>query len=142
VTVAASGCGCQGSGWARTVAPARKEEKMPHDKPARPHDFAVGDGASYRIGSDSYACTVTHVSPSGKTVTMRRDKAELAPGWKPEWIGAGEHCANNYDQRWVLTPDPDGAIQVARLTTKGWRASGLPVRKGRHHFHDYNFGTF
>jgi hypothetical protein len=40
-----------------------------------PETVKVGDGVTYHVGSDRYAGTVTHVSPSGRTFRFTFDKA-------------------------------------------------------------------
>jgi hypothetical protein len=105
--------------------------------------FKVGDGATEHLGTDAFAYTVTAVSASGKTITMRADKATLDPAFKPDFTPGGfcGHVSNQHDQRYTYEPDPNGAIRKARLTARGWRVLGahLPVTAGRHAFHDYNF---
>lgn len=39
-----------------------------------PETVKVGDGVTRRVGSDRYAGTVTHVSPSGKTIRFTHDE--------------------------------------------------------------------
>lgn len=107
----------------------------------KPHGFEVGDGATTHIGSDASAWTVIAVSESGKTITIQADHQELDPSWKPEMIPGGfaAHTVNNYSQRWITSPNPNGVTRKARLTKRGWTSNGLPVSKGRHPFYDYNF---
>jgi hypothetical protein len=42
----------------------------------------VGDGATILRHSDSHACTIVAVSKSGRTITLKRDKATLLNGPK------------------------------------------------------------
>jgi hypothetical protein len=101
--------------------------------------FEVGDGATRRIGTDSQSYTV--VKKTAKTMTLQLDKQERHPDWKPNFIvgGFAGHCTNNYEQRWIVEPNPNGTTIVARLTKKGWQHAGMPIGRGRHPFHDYNF---
>lgn len=107
----------------------------------RAHLFAVGDGATSHIGSDAHAWTVTAVSPSGKTITIQRDKATIDPAFKPDFHPGGfvGHVSNSHDQSYSYEPDPNGVIRQARLTKRGWSSAGMPVTKGRREFYDYNF---
>lgn len=61
---------------------------------------AIGDGATYSLGSDRYACTVVavHTSASGRTVTVtvQQDKVHCLAGIQSE------------RQTWQCTPDPNG----------------------------------
>jgi len=106
-----------------------------------PHGFKIGDGATEHIGSDSHAYTVIRVGPSGKTITMQRDKAALDPDWKPDTRLGGfvGHTVNNWSQTYTYERDPQGAVMTARLTKRGWASRGTPVSKGRREFYDYNF---
>lgn len=107
-----------------------------------PATFAVGDGATLRIGTDGHAYTVTAVSPSGKTITMQRDTATIDPTWKADFHPGGfvGHVSNSHTQRWTYAPDPDGVIRQARLLANGrWASLGTPVIPGRHENYDHNF---
>lgn len=111
------------------------------DQAPFPGQFNVGDGITERIGSDAFPFTVIAVSPSGKTVTAREDKATLDPTWKPEFIPGGfvGHVSNQYTQRWTYEADPNGRTVTVRLTKRGWAHQGTRFIPGRHRFHDYNF---
>src|SRR5512146_212575 len=98
--------------------------------------FEVGDGATYRLYTDSYACTVIAVSKSGKTITLQRDKATLNPSFKPDFHPGGfaGHVSNQYEQSYTYERDPHGEIKTARLGKFGWRIGGqrgYRVTKGR-----------
>jgi hypothetical protein len=108
------------------------------------HEFKVGDGATQWIGTDGRAYTVIKVSPSGKTITLQRDKATIDPAFKPDFHPGGfvGHVSNQHDQRWTCEPDPSGQVITARLTTRGWKTPGstrADIRPGRREFYDYNF---
>jgi len=128
--------------WQEMLAKSRAEEaEKARERRGYPHQFKVGDGATIHLYTDAHAWTVISVSESGKTITIQGDNAELDPTWKPEMHPGGfsAHCSNNYSQRWICTPNPNGPIRKARLTKRGWSANGQSVTKGRHPFHDYNF---
>jgi hypothetical protein len=120
---------------------AAHEEERRRERLGYPHQFKVGDGATERIGSDGHAYTVVHVTASGKQISMQRDKATLSPDFKPDFHPGGfvGNVSNQYEQSYTYERDPDGLILTARLTKRGWSASGTPVIKGRHEFCDYNF---
>lgn len=93
--------------------------------------------------SDVTPYEVLSITKSGYTATVRAMHAELDKSWKPEVVPGGfaGHCINNIEQRWVITPDPDGVILKVRRTKYGWRngfqrfkASATPCM-----FYDYNF---
>lgn len=94
--------------------------------------------------SDVYPYEVIEVRTPRKLI-IRSMNAELDPTWRPEVIPGGfvGHCVNNDEQRWVITPDEDGAVLPIRLNKRGeWKDTagnkyGLadnPRRK-----YDYNF---
>lgn len=104
--------------------------------------FQVGDGATERLHTDSHAYTVIRVSPSGKTVTLQRDKVTLDPSFKPDTVVGGflGHTVNNHEQSYTYGSDPEGAVITARFTKHGWRTpGGRRIVHGRHEFYDYNF---
>lgn len=107
-------------------------------------EIQVGDGATYCLWSDRYACTV--VARTAKTLTLRRDKAKLKDSWKPEFVvgGFSAHCTNNEEQEWEYEPDPDGELFKAHWSEKrgGWQSGSdgsCIVIRGRHEYYDYNF---
>lgn len=90
--------------------------------------FQVGDGASLRVGSDSYAYTVVSVTPSGKTVKLQKDTATLVK------------TSNPYvDQVYTYQADPDGVVITARLGKRGWKANGNRVAGYRREYQDPSF---
>ena len=109
----------------------------------------VGMGATYHGYSDSQAHTVIAVSPNGKRVTLRRDKATLLNGANSGEADAlhferGGFCGHTSGtQRWSYALDPDGATQIASLTARGWKVGGLrgaSVTMGiRSEHYDFNF---
>lgn len=96
--------------------------------------YHVGDGVTMCHWSDRHAGTVTAVSPSGKTVTVQRDKA------------TGHHHEMTDQQEWTYERDPHGITQTftlrrdGRFWARGNAIGGLPVLgDGRHEFYDYSF---
>ena len=93
--------------------------------------------------SDVTPFEVLSITPSGKTAIVREMKAERDPSWTPIFISGGfaDHCVDNKEQKWIITPDADGFVTKVRLTKKGWKsvmgchvASDKPVK-----FYDFNF---
>jgi hypothetical protein len=103
--------------------------------------WAVGDGATVKYWTDAHAYTVVKISPSGKTVTIQRDKAIPDPNWKRDFSPGGfmGHTSNDRELTYTYEADPQGATRTVRLTQKGWASSGQRVTKGRHEFYDSNF---
>lgn len=78
------------------------------------NEMAVGDHCHICHYSD--VSPVTVVKRTAKTITVRYDKAERDPEWKPEWIPGGfsAYCTNNDEQRWIISEDLDGKTDVFR----------------------------
>lgn len=105
-------------------------------------NIKVGDGATVHYWSDAEAYTV--IKRTGKTLTLRRDKATLKESFKPEFVvgGFAAHCLNQEEQEYDYEPDPDGRIVTAYWSErrKGFYVEKtLRVSAGRHEFYDYNF---
>ena len=117
-----------------------------------------GIPATVTIWTDSYACTVESISASGKTVTLRRDKAVLLNGVNsgaPDALACsvGGFCANvSGTQRYSYESDPNGEVFKATLRTRrngsqlyklvgtGTYSQGGYVTLGSRHEHrDFNF---
>jgi hypothetical protein len=77
----------------------------------------VGMGATIYAGSDAYPATVSRVSPSGKTIWVRKDEHMVVSGtWE----------AGNVD--YVTYPNPDADERQYTLRSNGrWMAKGTPV---------------
>lgn len=91
----------------------------------------VGQGATLVYWTDREPCTVTAVSPSGKTVTLREDKAT-----RLDEKGMSE------GQSYSFEPDPSGRVVKARLNKRGrWKTpGGTSVLIGhREKYYDYSF---
>lgn len=116
-----------------------------------PWDFnfkpKVGMGVTELLYSDRHSYTIIKVSPSGKTITIQRDKCTLLNRDDLEFHVGGfcAHCSNQSQQRWWCGPDPDSDdIRIASLRKDGtWRLKGCKTAgqliEGRHEFFDYNF---
>lgn len=62
-----------------------------------PKTVKVGDGVTERIGSDSRACTVTYVSPSGKTIRFTHDEYEAKP--RSDYYGEQEYEYSSVEEQ-------------------------------------------
>lgn len=118
----------------------------------------LGGAATYVVWTDHHACTVVGISPSGKTVLLRRDKAKLLNA-----VGSGEKDALEFSpggfvghtsgrQRYAYEADPNGEVikVTARKLRDGsicWKAVGQRTNSpgGYAYFgvrcehYDYNF---
>ena len=101
----------------------------------------VGDHASVRLWTDEDPCTV--IRKTKTTITVRYDKAEKDPNWKPEWITGGFSaiCTNDHDQQWIITEDPEGHTETFYWSSKSnaYTHNGCRVTPGWHKYYDYNF---
>lgn len=90
----------------------------------------VGDGATLLHWTDREPATVIAVSASGKTITLREDKAT-----RIDANGMSECQTYDYAR------DPDGATHTARLTKYGWKIPrGSRVLIGRREkYRDFSF---
>jgi hypothetical protein len=118
----------------------------------------LGGAATYTVYTDSHAYTVIKISPNGKTVWLRQDKAVLLNG-----AGTGAEDALTFNpggfcghtsgrQRYAYETDLDGkVIKVSARTLRNgsivWKACGQPTRSpggtayfgARHEHYDFNF---
>lgn len=104
------------------------------------NELEIGDHAHIQHYSD--VSPVTVIKRTAKTITVRYDKAELNPDWKPEFEigGFSAHCTNNDEQQWDITEDPDGRTETFRLRKCGWRnAADEKLLPGWAKHYDYNF---
>jgi len=117
----------------------------------------IGQGATFHLGSDSYACTIIDVRRNGKEVVIQRDKATLLNGFtsgEPDALvshpgGLAHHVTGV--QRYSYEHDPNGRIwHVSRRVLNDqviWKEVGYPTKSpsaiatfnGRHEYYDYNF---
>ena len=108
-----------------------------HEQHQRRLKPVVGMGATMQIGSDSYAYTITAVSPSGHRITMQRDRTVPTKASKPiGYVASGPH---------MYTADPEGTIEIAtrrqdgRYRLKGAAYYGAVTLGIRHHSLDPHF---
>lgn len=102
----------------------------------------VGDGVTVHLWSDAHAYTI--IRRSAKSLTLRRCKATLIEGWKPEIIPGGfaGHCINQEEQEYTYEEDVNGEIVIAHWSQK---KHGFYVQRreyvspGRREYYDYNF---
>jgi hypothetical protein len=91
-----------------------------------------GMGATYRIGSDRYACTIIKISKNMGQITTRDDRV-----WRLDNNGMSE------DQSWGYASDPEGEVRVFFRDSKGLYGNktkgGSLILGVRKHFHDFSF---
>ena len=102
----------------------------------------VGDKMHIQHWSDVSPCTV--IKRTATTITVRTDKGELDPAWKPEFVTGGfsAHCTNNNEQEWIIEDDPNGAVETFRWHKREncfMNRSGEKLFPGWMKFYDYNF---
>lgn len=106
------------------------------------HELDVGDRAHVCHYSDISPVTV--IKKTASTLTVRFDKAEPDPDWKPEWE-VGDfcaHCTNNDSQKWIIEENPDGRTEVFRWhkrTNHFENTIGETLIPGWMKKYDYNF---
>ena len=109
-------------------------------------EFKAGDGCTVCGYSDNKAHTVISVSPSGKTIWIRRDKATLLNGansGEPDALrcypgGFAAHFEGT--QRYSYEPDETATVYACRNTKRGWKhPHGGRIITGRHEHYDFNF---
>ena len=115
----------------------------------------VGDKCTIHLYSDSHACQIVKVSPSGKTIWIRRNVVTCE---NPE--GAGHQNWNIHENEFVKvrtnfktqedfenpilieTPDNYSFYKVTQRKNGAWRTSGenLYVALGQwHEYYDWSF---
>jgi hypothetical protein len=101
----------------------------------------IGDGATIQMYSDRRAATIIKISPSGKTIAIQEDHAELLNRNELK-INPGGFSANiQGGQKYSFKPDIYGTIRRARKRKDGkWYSQGNRIIIGeRQHFYDFNF---
>lgn len=106
------------------------------------NEMDVGERAHVKHYTDVSPCTV--IKRTKTTITVRYDKAELDPNWKPEMIvgGFSAHCVNNDDQNWIISEDENGRTDTFRWhkrTNRFENTSGEALYPGWMKKYDYNF---
>jgi len=94
--------------------------------------------------SDITPFEVIATSKSGKQITIRQMQAERDPNWKPEFHAGGffAHCANQSEQKWIITSDEDATPIKAHKRADGyfysaWGKHKIEAQPRR--FYDFNF---
>jgi hypothetical protein len=91
----------------------------------------VGAGVTINHFSDRHPATVIKSSPSGKTVTVRKDKSTIING-----------SAYDGSAQYAYSPDPDGAEFTLRVRKNGfWYPTGFSstASLGRSRYYDPSF---
>lgn len=106
------------------------------------HEMDVGDHAHVCHYSD--VSPVTIVKKTATTLTVRFDKADQDPSWKPEWIPGGFSaiCTNNDEQRWIIEENPNGRTEIFRWHKRSnhyENTAGESLIPGWKKHYDYNF---
>jgi hypothetical protein len=118
----------------------------------------VGMGATYRLATDTYACTIVEVRKNGRELVLQRDKAKLLNGFNSGaedalvFTPGGFAGHTSGEQRYEYERDPDGElIRVSRRTNRSgetiWvqvghrtKSPGCRAQLGfRHEHYDYNY---
>ena len=92
----------------------------------------VGMGCTECLFSDSHACTITKISPSGKTIWYRRDEAKIIEGSAFDGSAKYEYSFNENGYDYKATLRKDGK----------YRATGTDsyiVLNCRHEYYDPHF---
>lgn len=80
-------------------------------------EIKVGDGATFRVGNDSYAYTV--IAVQGKTLVVQRDRSIVTNAPKEY----GDHVEYRYE------PNEEGITHVITLRKDGrWRIKGDSIK--------------
>ena len=92
----------------------------------------IGMGCTEHLFTDSHACTITKISPSGKTIWYRRDKASIIEG-----------SAQDGSAKYAYKFDGNAIDEKATLRKDGrYRATGtnyLIQLNCRHEYYDPHF---
>ena len=98
------------------------------------------------------ACGYTDVHPyevieirTANKMIIRPMNAELDPTWQREFYPGGfcGHTANDRDQRWIITPNPEAPLRDIRKHKNGkWFdrfGQRYSIADQPYKFHDHNF---
>lgn len=94
--------------------------------------------------TDVDPCEVVQWRTENK-VMIRHMNCERDPTWKMDFRPGGffGHVANDRDQKWFITPNPDAPVFAIRKHKDGkWfdkHGNRYNLAKEPHKFHDYNF---
>ena len=101
----------------------------------------VGDRGNVKLYTDVNPCTV--IKRTKTTVTVRFDKAERNPNWKPEWVAGGFSaiCLNDGDQSWIIEEDENGSTERFFWSNKEncFIHNGCRLTPGWRKYYDFNF---
>lgn len=105
------------------------------------NEMSIGDHCHVVLWTDIKPCTV--IKRTKSTITIRYDTAVLDPTWKPEFDIGGfcAHCSNNDEQRWNISEDVNGVVEVFRKHKNGmwYNLSDCRLYPEWYCFYDYNF---
>lgn len=106
------------------------------------NEMDVGEHAHIQHWSDVDPCTV--IKRTKTSITVRYDKGELDPEWKPEFEigGFAAHCLNNDDQKWIISEDENGRVDTFRWHKREncfVNKAGEKLLPGWAKKYDYNF---
>jgi len=92
----------------------------------------IGKGATIRVGSDSYPCTIYDASYSGKTLFLREDDAVRTDSNGLSEIQEYDYSPNPNGREWKATLRKDGRYRISK--------SDMPVSVGmRRRYNDPSF---
>lgn len=102
----------------------------------------IGDRVHINMYSDVIPATI--IKRTAKSITVRHDKGELDPTWKPEFIvgGFAGHCTNQDSQRWNIEEDLNGRVERFNWSEKYgvWKNScDETLWPEWEKYYDYNF---
>ena len=100
----------------------------------------VGLYANQYVGTDAYPYEIIEVNSRCK-ITIRAMSYKIHPDFKPDITPGGfaGHCNNVWDQKWIITSNPEGAILEIRRSKDGWGRGYFKIEEEPYYFHDYNF---
>ena len=100
----------------------------------------VGEGMTEICYSDRRAYTIVAISPSGKTMKLKRDKATLTNAEEKQFYPGGfcGHTVFPNGQKYSYE-HAVGEERKVRLTVRGWMNKGTRFVPGRAEHYDYNF---
>ena len=106
------------------------------------NEMDKGEHCHIHHWSDVSPCTV--IKRSKTTITVRHDKAERDPNWKPEWIPGGFSavCTNIDEQKWIIEEDENGYVETFRWHKNAncyENTAGEKLLPGWAKYYDYNF---